>query len=177
MSTSNDSNPKQLELPFTITIELTRGYSTVIDDADSDLAGLKWFTRVSKNTCYAARNKSVDGHRTTIFVHQVILSRILGRDLIKGEMVDHEDGNGLNNQRSNLRLATGVENSRNRRIRRDNVSGFKGVCWHKATARWVSQIQVNGKKRHLGLYATPEEAYAVYCEAAAELFGEFARFE
>jgi hypothetical protein len=180
MSTSNDSSPNQLPLPPTITIQLTQGYSTVIDAIDSDLAGLRWGTHTEKYTCYARRNERVAGQRTRlipVMLHRVILARMLGRELVKGEMCDHIDGNGLNNTRSNLQLATIAENNHNARIRQDNTSNFKGVCWHKAAAKWTAQIQVNGKHKYLGLFATPEEAHEAYCKAAKELHGEFARFE
>jgi hypothetical protein len=172
-----DYTPEQLELPFTITIPLTQGYSTVIDATDADLAAVKWHTDVQTYTCYAVRTWRVDGRLRDFFIHRIILARILGRELIKGEMCDHEDGNGLNNQRYNLRLATHAENNHNRRRGRTNTSGFKGVSWSKAKRKWQAVIMFNNKQKHLGYFTTPELAHTAYCEAATELFGEFARFE
>jgi hypothetical protein len=174
---SNDSTTNTPELPFTITIPLTRGYVTVIDAVDADLADLKWHTLLAPDTCYVRRSKSVDGRRGVLFIHQVILARMLGRDLTKGERVDHINGDGLNNTRSNLRLATHTQNLRNARISRANTSGFKGVHWRKDIKKWQAYIYLDGKKILLGYFDTPELAYAAYCEAAEKLFGEFARFK
>jgi hypothetical protein len=164
------------EMPV-IVIQLTQGYSTVVDAVDSDLNALKWYPKIKRTRCYAMRTVKKDKQKKTVHLHTVILCRMLGRDLVKGEMVDHIDGDGLNNQRSNLRLATHTENLRNQRIRRDNTSGFKGVSWSKASGKWVAQIRMTGKIKYLGSFTTPEEAYAAYCAAALELHGEFARFK
>jgi hypothetical protein len=92
-----------------------------------------------------------------------------------GQLVDHVDGDGLNNRRSNLRIATRAENNRNAAVRKDNTSGFKGVHWHKGDGRWQAQIRVAGKRIRLGAFDTPEAAHAAYCEAAARYHGAFAR--
>lgn len=86
--------------------------------------------------------------------------------------IDHRDLNPLNNAFENLRPATRAQNQSNRRCY--NKSGFKGVyTFHK---KFKAQIVVSGKVHYLGLFSTPEEAHAVYCTAAVEHFGEFARF-
>lgn len=91
--------------------------------------------------------------------------------------IDHIDGNGANNRLDNLRQATQADNCKNSRIRRDNSCGFKGVMYRtKYKNKWRARIQVNGKRKDLGHFATPEEAHAAYCKAAAELHGEFANF-
>lgn len=92
-------------------------------------------------------------------------------------MVDHIDGNGLNNTRVNLRVANSTENARNTRLRKDNTSGFKGVTWHKKNRKWRAVIKVDGGQKHLGMFDTLEAAYAAYCKAALHYFGEFARLE
>lgn len=172
----NDYTPDTPEMP-TITITLTKGYSTVIDAVDADLASLKWSVTVDKHTCYARRRNWLADNKSRINIHQIIFVRMLGRELVKGEIVDHIDRDGLNNRRENLRLATRSENGRNQKCRSDNTSGYKGVHWHKGTRKWIAQIRLNGKAKHLGLFKTPEEAHVAYQEAAKELFGEFARFE
>lgn len=91
------------------------------------------------------------------------------------ENVDHIDGDGLNNERRNLRPSTHGENMANVRKRRDNVSGFKGVWWHRANSCWSASIQSKGESKYLGSFDTPEKAYAAYCEAAQRLHAEFAR--
>ena len=89
--------------------------------------------------------------------------------------VDHRDLNKVNNRWSNLRAATVLQNMRNRSKYRNNTSGFKGVCRHKPGGKFKAQISVNGRRVHLGCFDTAEAAYAVYCEAAKKLHGEFAR--
>jgi hypothetical protein len=90
-------------------------------------------------------------------------------------VVDHIDGNGLNNTRANLRICTIAENVRSSRRRTDNGSGYKGVGFHKASGKWVARIVTNGEKMYLGLYESPEQAAAVYDLAAHKYHGEFAR--
>ena len=92
-----------------------------------------------------------------------------------GLLVDHRDGNGLNNRRSNLRLATTAQNTRNS-CGRGGASGFKGVyraC--NGSPSWVGSIKADGKRIHLGSFPTEAEAARAYDAAALRLFGEFAR--
>lgn len=157
-----------------ITIPLTRGYSTVIDAIDSDLADFNWSTLPGGETCYAKRSgKRSKGKRPILLMHRIILSRILGRDLLPDEYPDHIDLNGLNNRRENLRLATHAQNMWNQRIAKNNASGFKGVSRYKKGYR--AYIQINGKGVCLGSFPTPELAAAAYNEIAIKYRGKFAR--
>jgi hypothetical protein len=88
--------------------------------------------------------------------------------------VDHIDGNRLNNQRSNLRLATSSQNKINRGPRSDNKSGYKGVSWHKQRNKWTARIMVNGFYKHLGLFDEIENAVEAYNQAATKYYGSFA---
>jgi hypothetical protein len=92
----------------------------------------------------------------------------------RGMQVDHIDGNGLNNTRLNLRLADHSRNQMNRPAGKNNSAGYKGVSYHKAAGKFLSQIGHNGKNIYLGLHDTPEAAHAAYVAAALELHGEFA---
>ena len=174
----------QLPLPLepeTVTIALSRGQVTVVDAADADLADVKWSAvKPGRSRFYAVRwvrSNTPGKARRILLLHRVILERVLGRELVKGEEVDHIDCNPLNNCRSNLRLSSHAENMRNVKKNRSNTSGYKGVHWSKDSNKWVASIKVDGKRKNLGGYATPEEAYAVYCEAARKYHGEFARLE
>lgn len=89
--------------------------------------------------------------------------------------IDHRDRNGLNNAWSNLREATRSQNGANCGLQSNNTSGYKGVS--KSSGRWAAIIQVNGKRKHLGTFETPEEAFEAYKAKAIEVFGEFANFE
>lgn len=90
--------------------------------------------------------------------------------------IDHRDTDGTNNRFANLRQATDAQNNFNRPKRRDNTSGYKGVTFHKGTAKWLAQIKAGRSKRYLGLFDLPEDAHVAYCEAARELHGDFAHF-
>lgn len=94
-----------------------------------------------------------------------------------GVVVDHVDGDALNNRRGNLRVATVGQNNANAKLRSDNTSGFKGVSRVKHLKRlpWEAYIQVDGKFMRLGRYETPEEAAEAYDKAAVAHFGSYAR--
>jgi hypothetical protein len=84
--------------------------------------------------------------------------------------IDHADGIRSNNALANLREATRAENNQNRaKQRRPTSSRFLGVCLDKAKGRWRAAISCNGKRQHLGYFATPEEAYTSYLAAKAQL--------
>lgn len=87
--------------------------------------------------------------------------------------IDHIDGNTRNNHPSNLRLATPLQNSLNRRVRSGTRSGFKGVT-PLPNGRFNARINHGGKRVSLGIYETPERAHQVYLEAARRFFGEYA---
>lgn len=89
--------------------------------------------------------------------------------------VDHIDSNPSNNAIANLRLATHSQNACNRAAPATNTSGYKGVTWKKSKNKWNAQIMINYKKKNLGYFNTPEEAYAAYCNAASELHKDFAK--
>lgn len=166
-----------------IEIRLTRGQVTIVDAVDADLAQYSW--QALFNSKYANGGSYVASRKAYLsstkskaeYLHRVILSRILNRELLQNEEVDHIDLNPLHNWRSNLRLATRAQNGANRSRQRNNTSGFKGVSWDSVNKKWRATIQVAGKQKFLGRYSSPEEAYAKYCEAAKQYYGEFARYE
>jgi len=113
-------------------------------------------------------------------IHRLIMSRMLGRDLKKGEHVDHINGNGLDNRRSNLRISSNSQNHANTKKQRGNYSSkYKGVCWIKNVKKWAAYIGSNKKgsivkRKYLGYYKIEEEAARAYDKAAKEHYGEFA---
>jgi len=147
-------------------ILLSRGFVAVVDDSDYDeLSRSKWYTRTSGRKNYASRKSNVDGKQITISMHQMIL----------GKGADHIDGDGLNNRRDNLRLATPQQNLWNQLPCRGGTSGRKGVSWHKNAKKWRSTITLNGRHIHIGYFNSEDEAASAYDEAAVRLFGEYAR--
>jgi hypothetical protein len=89
------------------------------------------------------------------------------------ELLDHKDGNGLNNRLDNLREATHSTNAFNTGISANNTSGYKGVSYNRKANRYHAYIYINRKYKHLGCYTTAEEASKVYEANARELHGEF----
>ena len=89
--------------------------------------------------------------------------------------VDHIKNPITDNRICNLRLATHSQNMKNRKIHKNNTSGYKGVTWRKDKNKWQAQIKVNGKKYRLGRFDCPKKAHEAYCEAAEKLHGEFSK--
>lgn len=170
---ATDSILSQLPM-FEPIVPLTLGKYAFIDIEDMDLLNHKWSTNPRPNgNAYAFRSIYPGGKVQKEIMHRVILERIIGRPLMPGELVDHIDGDGLNNRRANLRLATPKENMRNRKRAVTNKSGYKGVTFFPRTGKWKASIGVDGKCISLGYFDTPQSAYAAYCKAGRELHGEF----
>lgn len=90
------------------------------------------------------------------------------------EMLDHADGDRANNKWENLREATNAENQKNRRSLKGSRSKYLGVSWGKSNRAWQAQITVDGRRQHLGYFASEIEAAGAYDVAARQHFGEFA---
>lgn len=163
--------------PSVVEIQLPHGHVAIVDTIDSDLALLYWGSFRSRNNFYARRVKIENGKQSNIWLHRVILERVIGRPLVTGEVVDHIDMNTLNNTRQNLRVASAAQNSQNQRKSQRNKSGYKGVSWSKVMRKWTAFIAFNGKNYCLGYFDDPLLAYEAYCKAAKEHHGDFARFD
>lgn len=163
-------------------IKLTKGYIALVDDEDYDvLSKYKWQANDSdKNITYATRSgRDKDNRRITVSMHRQILS--ISDPKV---FVDHINGNGLDNQKTNLRLATNAQNVTNRRSAKGSSSQYLGVhfwlekSYYKSKVyfyeRWRAQIKKDGKSISLGTYKTEIEAAKAYNEAAVKLHGEFA---
>lgn len=145
-------------------IKLTQNEYALVDDADYEyLNQWKW--------CYGARNYAYRGIGTEtnprIWMHRLIMNALVDKE------VDHKDGNGINNQRSNLRLCTRMQNARNTH-KINAQSGFKGVYQNSVSDKWFAKITYNNKKHYLGTFSTKEEAAYAYDEAAKQHHKEFA---
>lgn len=147
-------------------VQISRGHVAIVDDADYPLVrDLSWHAFPAGRHVYAYNGKG-KGRRA---MHRLILGAV------RGEVVDHINGNTLDNRRANLRRCTTAQNCRNRARNQNNSSGFKGVYWSAQRKKWAAQVKVNYEIRNLGFYDTAVAAACAYDKGAAELFGEFSR--
>ena len=139
-------------------VRLTQDKVALVDDADFEwLNQRKWHF----NGQYACRTEN----RKTIYMHKLLVSS-------KSE-VDHKDGDGLNNQRSNLRECTSSQNNMN--MKSFAKSGFKGVYPVKGRGIYQVKLGTRTKKIFVGNFVDILEAARAYNKAAIEHYGEFAR--
>jgi hypothetical protein len=143
----------------------------VVDSIDSDLLSVTWHCHYRGYVMYTRR---VNQKTINTLIHRLIMARVMDRELTKDEVIDHIDNNPLNNTRANLRLATRTQNNRNRGPAKKSKSGYKGVCWDKSCSKWITQIVVDRKVKHLGRYDDPKEGARAYNAAAIKYHGEFA---
>jgi hypothetical protein len=140
-------------------IELTHGYKTIVDDDDYDwLSRLRWVARVLEGSKVYARHQTTKNKKPfRCYMHRLITEA--PRELI----VDHRNGDTLDNRRINLRLTTKSRNSLNiTKQRSDNKSGFRGVSWSKSVGRWQAVATIEGIQKGLGYFDTPEAAHLAY---------------
>ena len=121
---------------------------------------------------YKLINLSKNGKSKSFTVHRLVGNAFLENPDNK-QMIDHIDENKANNNIKNLRWATRKDNGYNRGKNINNKSGFKGVCFHKPSNKYIAQININGKTKHLGLFKTAEEASKAYDTKAKVIHKEF----
>ncbi len=154
-------------------IPLTQGMVALVDDEDyEEVMKHRWFAhRVRAGlTHYAVTNKPRSQGKGTIRMHVLLM----GTDP-DGRQVDHKNGNGCDNRRSNLRWATNAEQRMNSGPGSRNTTGFKGVSFDKARGKYEAKLKASDRHLHLGRFATAEEAARAYDRAARETFGDYAR--
>lgn len=119
-----------------------------------------WGVRYNQKTksYYAQTQIRLNGKRIRVNMHRLIAKTPEGMD------TDHLNHDTLNNTEDNLKVTTRVENSQNTRKKKNNTSGFIGVCYHKHTGKWRAYVMLNRKQIHGGLFKTPEEAYQRHLE-------------
>jgi hypothetical protein len=149
-------------------INLTNGGISLVDDDDYDYL-IQWKWNHHNHDCniiYARRSMVIDGKRIDISMHRLIMGNPVGM------MIDHIDHNGLNNQKSNLRICDHTQNMCNRRG--FGKSKFLGVYKEERKNRWRAQLRHNGKLIRSGLLRTEEQAALFYDELAKKYHGKFA---
>ena len=114
------------------------------------------------------------GYARTVHGGKNLLLHKLIAQIDEQFQVDHINQNKLDNRRLNLRAATHGQNQWNRGRRRDNTSGFKGVCFDKRRGLYMAYINANHQRQYLGYFISPRQAALAYNQAAADLHGEFA---
>lgn len=142
----------------------------IIDDADyGHISQYKWCK--DKNN-YVLRSEYIGysngrGKNKTISMHREIMG------FPQNHIIDHINGNTLDNRRCNLRIANKSKNAQNQKKQSGCSSKYKGVTWHRGECKWRAQIQLNGKKVLLGRFFDEESAAIAYNQAAIQQFGEF----
>tara|TARA_E500000305_G_C3995657_1_gene224406 strand:+ start:345 stop:842 length:498 start_codon:yes stop_codon:yes gene_type:complete len=149
----------------------THGTHTVLFDEEDSYKIEPWAWTLHKgHSTYYVTRKTPRPNRKTILMHREVTG------CPKGLMVDHINGNGLDNRKANLRVCSMSENMMNRGKTKQNSSGYKGVynTGDSKVNPYVAKIQKNNEVYCLGHFGTPEEAARAYDAKAKELFGEFA---
>jgi hypothetical protein len=140
-------------------ITLTKGYIALVDEEDFDeLSKFKWHVKIGRHTFYARRSTLINENRPT---SSILMARQVLRMVDPTCFIDHIDHNGLNNQKSNLRICTHQQNMANNSSRKNSSSKYIGVyfeSWSKRKKKWRANISVNKKHINIGLFFTEEEA-------------------
>jgi hypothetical protein len=163
------------------TIQLTRGFNTLVDVDDYHRFNQrKWMVSGNPPYSYARRKQTLSIGPTVqaiVYLHREILALVLGKIPPK-KLCDHKNRDARDNRRENLRAASSFQNRVNARKklwRGKSSSQYKGVSWHKKTSKWRVTITLGDKQHELGLFDSEIEAARAYNAAALGLFRGFAK--
>ena len=134
----------------------------LVDDEDYELlSSYPWAKLSGHSTSYATVN---------ISMHRLLMKAKAG------ELIDHVNGNGLDNRKSNLRRCSAAQNQANRKQKEQlgTSSKYRGVYWYKRDQNWIARIRVNGTRYVIGHFNSEVEAGEAYQQELVKQFGEFA---
>lgn len=153
-------------------IPLTQGKYALVDDEDFHfLSQWKWYAhripkKTKEDTWYAERRQWIKEQKK----YKIIAMHRLLMNFPKGKDIDHINGNGLDNRRSNLRILSRRQNQQNKRAPKS--SKYPGVCWDKYTQKWVAHVSINGEYKKLGRYDSEKGAFEAYKKAVKNYLHE-----
>jgi hypothetical protein len=156
---ARDSQQAEAGTKMSCEVPLANGLEAIVDDQDFELVNqYNWCHKINRNgLTYTVRGER-SGEKMHKYMHQLILRPA---DDYKGH-IDHLNGNGLDNRRTNLLLKPHARNLINSKLNKRNKSGLKGVSWNKDARKWSADVTINYKHYFLGNWETPEEAHAAY---------------
>lgn len=153
---------------LSITLELNNGGEVILDRNDYErIKDFNWFRSSHKTVSYAVVCLKTERGWRSVRMHRYITN------CPSTQEVDHINNNGLDNRRCNLRVCDPTDNCKNRRLRSDNTSAYKGVH-QRYNGRWQARIVLDGKRISLGHFASALEAAKAYNQAAICHYGEYA---
>ena len=121
-----------------------------------------WFKICAGKQCQGKSGKAkyycVEIFKLRFFNHRIIYALHNNTTDLGNKIIDHIDGNKLNNKPSNLRLVTMLENALNTKIHKDNKTGYKNISFNKKNKKYVCSIQTSGKSSFIGAFDSLEEA-------------------
>lgn len=153
-------------------LPLTRGCVALVSPEFVAVVGLwSWYAKFDGRNFYAARSNTttIEGrrHRFTVRLHQVVCPVPVSL------IVDHVNGNTLDNRRDNLRACTTSQNAINRKKRLATSSIYRGV--KRAGEKWAAIISIGGRQKFLGTFVEEQDAAKAYDAAAVSMHRDFAR--
>jgi hypothetical protein len=156
-----------------LTQKIGRQWLVALIDADDfeRVSKIRWYPQPVSGSIYAMATSCYYIPKHHKRLHAFIMKAE------PGQIIDHINGDTLDNRKANLRFVSAAENARNARRPTSvgKTSKFKGVYWDERRQRWVAGITCDGVQSHLGVFSEEADAARAYDEAAIRLFGAFAR--
>ena len=150
---------------YNLTGEYGIGYTTRGEEFYFDLED---FYKIKNYTWYIDSKGYVKKSNPDFRMHRLVMN-VFDPNI----MIDHIYHKKYDNRKSQLRIVTNSQNQMNRDIPSQNISGFRGISWHKNKKAWIAQIGLDGKLKYLGLYKNINDAISARIEAEKYYFGEY----